>query len=69
MLSLLACQWPFSYFISVIIKSVLPGKEREEVGQEAGAGSKAGCVWACGWEVSGKEGASKCLLAIRLPFY
>lgn len=44
---------------------------RGGVGQEAGAGagSKAGCVWACGWQVSGKDGACKCLLAIRLPLY
>lgn len=34
---------------------MLPGKEEEEVGQEAEAKSKAGCVWACGWEVSDKN--------------
>lgn len=41
------------------------------MGQEAGAGArpKAGCVWACGWDASGKDGACKCLLAIRLPLY
>lgn len=27
------------------------------MGQEAGAGSRAESVWACGWEVSGKDGA------------
>lgn len=27
------------------------------MGQEAGAGCRAESVWACGWEVSGKDGA------------
>lgn len=39
------------------------------MGQEAGGGSKEGCVWTCGWEVSGKDSACKCLLANRLPLY